>query len=653
MTHTQTIVIIGGGHAGAEAARAASSALLSRSGARVLLVTLDPSRIGAMSCNPANGGLGKGQLVREVDALGGVMGRATDATGIMFKVLNTSKGPAVRGPRVQCDRYAYAAEVQRLVSQMQGVEVVCGEVIRLEVENGVIRGVVLASGAGIVEPDSSAIENALDPLAAPRAIFGNKPTRSIDTACAVKDGLFVPCTACVLTTGTFMAGLMHTGPVTTPGGRVGEGAAGGMSRALRELGFELGRLKTGTPPRLFAPSVDFAGLDAQYSDVPPLWMSDLTTGSTPRLRQVACHITHTTNEAHEVIRANLHRAPMYSGQIDAKCGPRYCPSIEDKIVRFADRPSHQVFLEPEGLHTDELYCNGISTSLPPDVQEIIVHAMAGCEKARILRYGYAVEYDMVWPHQIAATCETHLVQGLFLAGQINGTTGYEEAAGQGILAGLNAARRTVGEQPITFGRDEAYIGVMMDDLVTKTPREPYRMFTSRAEHRLHLRADNADERLTPRGKTFGLVDDTRWNLWESRRESLARLGALMVGGARVQALHMDVSPRAFALEYCPDEELKLVERAITAVRYEPYVQRQRSEVRRMADQERAQIPAWLDPKSVRGLRNEAVEVLHRHRPATFGQASRLSGINPVDLTLLTVAIERQKAIRATDSDMGQ
>ncbi len=391
------IIVIGGGHAGAEAAWAAANL-----GATVAMVTMDPGKIGAMSCNPAIGGLAKGQMVREIDALGGLMGLATDATGIQFRMLNASKGPAVWGPRAQCDKYRYAREVQRLLGTRPEITIIAGTVETIVVEKGRVKGVEVAGAA-------------------------------------------ISCSSVVLTTGTFMRGLMHTGERQTEGGRVNEGAAVGISGALRELGFELGRLKTGTPPRLAAESIDFAGLVLQPGDSEPLPFSDLSPtalagGRFPQQEQRPCHLTHTCEASHQLIRANLHRAPMYNGQIQT-AGPRYCPSIEDKVVRFADRSSHHVYLEPESLDTNEIYCNGISTSLPADVQEFIVRHMPGCERAVILRPGYAVEYDMVWPHQIDATCMTKRVEGLFLAGQINGTSGYEEAAGQGLIAGLNAVRQ--------------------------------------------------------------------------------------------------------------------------------------------------------------------------------------------------------------------
>ncbi len=610
------VVVIGGGHAGIEAAWAAAN--LGRS---VALVTLDPSKIGVMSCNPAIGGLAKGQMVREIDALGGLMGLIADATGIMFKVLNTSKGPAVRGPRAQCDKHAYAREAQRRIASRPNIAVVAGAVERLLVEGGKVRGVVVSCS-----PVSG----------------GEGGQRELIA------------TAVVLTTGTFMRGLMHCGETRSEGGRIGEAAAVGISGALRGLGFELGRLKTGTPPRLRRSTIDWDSLEPQHGDTPPVPFSVLSSPASmpccfPALPQVECRVTRTTPGIHELIRANLHRAPMYSGQIES-VGPRYCPSIEDKVVRFAEREGHHVFLEPESHESDWVYCNGISTSLPRDVQEQIVRAMPGCERAEILQYGYAVEYDMVRPHQIWATGMTKLVEGLFLAGQINGTSGYEEAAGQGLIAGLNAARWSMGLEGVTLGREQAYIGVMMDDLVTKTPVEPYRMFTSRAEHRLLLRSDNAPDRLTPLGRGWGLVDGARWELFEARRAAMAALDAHVDGElVRGEPLRDAVKrPHYRERDLADDcsEVLRACDPRVTAGavatvladrQYAGYIERQRAEVRRQAEMEHRLMPAAVDFGAVRGLRAEARDALRRFRPRTFGQAARLEGVSPADLTLLLVA----------------
>ncbi|MBK7404994.1 MAG: tRNA uridine-5-carboxymethylaminomethyl(34) synthesis enzyme MnmG [Phycisphaerales bacterium] len=611
------VIVIGGGHAGVEAAWAAAN-LLPEPGS-VALITLDPTKIGVMSCNPAIGGLAKGQLVREIDALGGLMGLVADATGIQFKVLNASKGPAVRGPRCQSDKHAYAEEVQRRIASRAEIEVIAGSVARLLVEGGRITGVVVASG----------------------------------------DARVLAARTVVLTTGTFMRGLMHTGESRTPGGRFGEAGATTISESLRELGFELGRLKTGTPPRLRRGSIDWDSLAPARGDDTPSPFSDLSGApSFPRMQQVECRQTHTTAAMHELIRENLHRAPMFSGQIES-VGPRYCPSIEDKVVRFAERDAHGVFLEPESLRDDWVYCNGISTSLPADVQDLLVRAMPGCEHAEIYRHGYAVEYDMVRPHQILATGMTRAVEGLFLAGQINGTSGYEEAAAQGLVAGVNAARLARGEGGWTLGRSEAYIGVLMDDLVTKTPVEPYRMFTSRAEHRLLLRADNAADRLTPIAISLGLLacdglGQERERRFEARRSALesgrVALRRVTLDGVPLDRLIRQDRLDVAGLESSLARELGAVPPGVAStlhaeVRYEGYVVRQQAQVKRHAEIERRSLPEWVDYHDFRPLRTEARQALSRFRPATFGQASRLEGVTPADLTLLAVLVEREKQRR--------
>ncbi|MHC5027081.1 MAG: FAD-dependent oxidoreductase, partial [Planctomycetota bacterium] len=544
-----------------------------------------------------------------------------------------------------------AAEVQRLVSTCPSIDVIAGAVEDLLVEGGAVRGVLLAAGAGVVEPCPDAVDanTAMSERAVP--IYPARPDRPATTPRRlVADSV-------VLTSGTFLRGLMHTGDRRTPGGRVGEKAAGPLSTALQRLGFELGRLKTGTPPRLDRATIRWDDLDVQVGDERPVPFSDLSPdrlegGRFPRVAQTGCRITATTADVHELIRANLHRAPMYDGQIEASSGPRYCPSIEDKVVRFADRDSHHVFLEPESLHTNEVYCNGISTSLPTDVQEHLVHGMPGCENATILRWGYAVEYDMVWPHQIDVTTMTKSIRGLFLAGQINCTTGYEEAAGQGVVAGVNAAHWSVGEEPFTLGREQAYIGVMLDDLVSKTPREPYRMFTSRAEHRLALRADNADVRLTALGRELGLVCDDRFRGYEHRAALLKAVQAgferVMIEGRPLNAYVRrptttieDVQQRlAGAVDADVAANRTIVERSMTETRYAGYIVRQNAELRRRSDADRQRLPEWLDYRAIPGLRSEAIEVMDRFRPATMGQASRLAGVNPADLTLVAVAIRR-------------
>jgi tRNA uridine 5-carboxymethylaminomethyl modification enzyme len=631
------VVVIGGGHAGVEAAWAAANLLPGV--CTVALVTMDPLKIGVMSCNPAIGGLAKGQLVREIDALGGVMGLATDATGIQFRMLNTSKGPAVHGPRAQCDKHAYARAVQKIIASRPEIRVIAGSVDDIVIERGKLAGVIVNDGAGMAM------------LCESRAV--------------------------VLTTGTFMRGLMHTGEAKSEGGRYGEAAAVGISASLRALGFELGRLKTGTPPRLKRSTIDWESLTAQPGDAQPVPFSELSgTGGLcdaapsiarfPVLKQVECRETKTSAATHELIRANLHRAPMYSGQIEST-GPRYCPSIEDKVVRFAEREAHGVFLEPESLEDDWIYCNGISTSLPSDVQDGIVRAMPGCEKAEILRYGYAVEYDMVRPHQILPTGMTRRVEGLFLAGQINGTSGYEEAGAQGLVAGVNAARFVRGEGEWILGRDEAYIGVLMDDLVTKTPVEPYRMFTSRAEHRLLLRADNAPERLTGIAERIGLLSNHELGAQRRARHG-ARVQATQaisnfirlqkidgMTGERLLRAHDqdpdDIAMRLRELEGAPFvSDRGAWSTTVAEIRYEVYLDRQRAEVRRHAEIEHKRIPEEIDFDALPNLRNEARHALTKYRPRTFGQAGRLEGMTPADITLLSVLVHRYVRERSRGSE---
>ncbi|MFG0284461.1 MAG: tRNA uridine-5-carboxymethylaminomethyl(34) synthesis enzyme MnmG [Phycisphaerales bacterium JB039] len=631
------VVVIGGGHAGLEAAWSAAN-LLGETGS-VALVTLDPAKIGVMSCNPAIGGLAKGQLVREVDALGGLMGLIADATGIQFRLLNTSKGPAVHGPRCQSDKLGYAATARAMIAARPEIEVIGGAVEQIVTRKGAVCAVGIRTGDGELRLEAPAI---------------------------------------VLTTGTFMRGLMHTGEQRVPGGRRGEAAASAISDELRRLGFELGRLKTGTPPRLRRASLDWESLPPQWGDPRPQPFSDLTGSSAagaaglcepfPALEQVECRQTHTTPHIHELIGRNLHRAPMYSGQIES-AGPRYCPSIEDKVVRFAHRDSHGVFLEPESLATDWIYCNGISTSLPADVQEAIVRAMPGCQRAEILQLGYAVEYDMVRPHQITATGMTKLVDGLFLAGQINGTSGYEEAAAQGAVAGINAARVARAAEPVTLGRHEAYIGVLMDDLVTRTPVEPYRMFTSRAEHRLLLRADNAAERLTPVAEALGLLDSTdlgrtRIGLARERRRALEALDR-WIDRARVDGVPLDKAMRrpgfgADDLRRLLRSEPELaaapapvLNTALANRQYAPMIERQQAEIRRQQELERRRLPRTIRYDVLAGLRAEAAEALGRFRPETFGQAARLEGVTPADLTLLAVLVGRAGGAGAPASEAAE
>jgi len=598
VTASYDVIVIGGGHAGAEAAWAAS-----RLGAATVLVTMRLDALGRMSCNPAVGGLGKGHMVREVDALGGLMGLVTDAAGIQFRMLNKTTGPAVWAPRAQVDGKAYTAELRRCLEAAPNLGLLEGVVDSIETRAGRVAGVTLADG---------------------RRLKG-------DTV--------------IVTTGTFLRGLMHTGEDRTEGGRVGEPAATGLSDALCALGLELGRLKTGTPPRVHRDSVHYDVLDMQPGDDPPVPFSYLT-GRLSR-QQVPCWITYTNEQTHERIRANLHRAPLFSGQIQS-VGPRYCPSIEDKVVRFADKPRHQVFLEPEGCDNERVYCNGISTSLPRDVQDAMVHSIRGLEEARILQYGYAVEYDFVPTHQIAPSLETRAVGALFLAGQINGTSGYEEAAGQGIVAGINAVCRLRGDDPLILGRDEAYIGVMLDDLITRPPVAPSRMFTSRAEYRLQLRMDNADHRLTPTGRRIGLVCDHRWSRFERKRQDMERLRAIINGishAGRPLREHLrgpafgpaDLT-RVLADRHCDSFSADVVQAVALHWKYEGYLARQQREIDRLRRMENMLIPTDMNLADLVGLRREARESFARVRPRTLGQASRISGISPSDITTLWILL---------------
>jgi tRNA uridine 5-carboxymethylaminomethyl modification enzyme len=630
MSDSFDVIIIGGGHAGAEAAWAASHLLADRGS--VALVTMDPAAIGRMSCNPAIGGLAKGQMVREIDALGGLMGLAIDATGIQFRMLNRSKGPAVQSPRAQADKYKYALKVQQLLRDH------CPNLT-------LIPGIVDRFLTNRPPTDQAQGSQSLGPL--PHI-----------TGVTLESGRTLHARAVVVTTGTFLRALMHTGEKKTEGGRVGEQTARGLSASLTALGFELGRLKTGTPPRLDKNTIDFTALEPQPGDNPPTPFSDLTlsschpvTPSWPPLPQLPMHITYTNEHVHALIRANLHRAPMYSGQILSR-GPRYCPSIEDKIVRFADKDKHQIFLEPEGLDTDEIYCNGISTSLPEDVQIQIIHAIKGLENARVLRWGYAVEYDFSPTHQIDATLQTRLVRGLFFAGQLNGTSGYEEAAGQGLIAGINAALQIRGDAPFTLSRDQAYIGVMIDDLITKTPTEPYRMFTSRAEFRLTLRSDNADQRLTPLAEKIGLATKERTARLHAK---LAAIHTLTTQLKSTRLRQGDNGHSAYDLLRRPDmtieklqqllnENAFLIPRAAPQIwsqveveaKYAGYIQREKESARRMHELESKPIPTTFNFARISELRTEAKQALEKFRPATVGQAGRLEGITPSDLTILMV-----------------
>jgi len=605
------VIVIGAGHAGVEAASAAA-----RLGARTALLTTTCDTVGQMSCNPAIGGVGKAQLVREVDALGGIMGRAIDATGIQFRVLNRSKGPAMHGPRAQADKRLYQLEVKRLVEETANLD------LRQETVEEPLLEKLAAAGPG-------------------------SPAWRI-TGVRVRGDAEYRAAAVVLTTGTFLQAVMHTGEATTSGGRAGEGTTSGVSRSLAAAGFRLDRFKTGTPCRLAARGIDFSALQEQPGDPEPQPFSFLTDAIDQD--QLVCWITRTTPAIHDLIRANLHRAPMFSGQIDSR-GPRSCPSIEDKVVRFADRDSHQLFLEPEGRQTHEIYVNGISTSLPRDVQDAMIRLVPGLERARIMRYGYAVEYDYCPPDQLLPTLESKLVAGLFLAGQVNGTTGYEEAAGQGILAGANAALARAGREGIVLDRAAAYLGVLVDDLVTRGVDEPYRMFTSRAEHRLALRHDNADRRLTPLAARLGLAEPERVVRLEAKLAEIeaarAMLAARKSGGVSLADLLKRPEfgwPEAVAA--APELAAVSTEaaaQAVTDIRYAGYLALDRARLARQQRMHDRLIPAGFDYCQVRHLRAEAREQLARIRPRTLGQAGRVSGITPADLTLVVLALEGRGA----------
>lgn len=607
------VIVLGGGHAGCEAALAAA-----RMGARTLLLTMNLDTIAKMSCNPAVGGVAKGHIVREIDALGGEMGKATDATGIQFRMLNSTKGPAVWAPRAQADKALYQIEMKHRLEKVDNLEIKQGTAEDLIVESHVVKGVI------------------------------------------TKEGIIYYGDNIVLSSGTFMRGLLHIGETNYAGGRAGDQPAVGISGSLERLGLRLGRLKTGTPPRVNKRSIDYSLTEEQPGDEGVKFSFD-DEGIT-RLPQVSCHITYTTEETKKIIQDNIHRSPMYSGKIQG-IGPRYCPSIEDKIVRFSDKERHQVFLEPEGLKTEEVYVNGVSSSLPFDVQYAFIKSIPALRNAQIMRPAYAIEYDYVLSGQVDASLQCKTIEGLFLAGQINGTSGYEEAAAQGLIAGINAANRFLKREPFILTRSESYIGVMIDDLITKTLDEPYRMFTSRAEHRLLLRQDNADLRLRRYGYELGLIDEKRFNRFQEKEKTIQeekiRLSKTFkqVNGKGVSLIQLlcrpDNSYASLMKEY-PNELFDHGDEINLQIelnsKYEGYIERQKIEVTRLSHVEKIVIPENFDFESVSGLRNEARQKLLKTNPLNLGQASRISGVSPADISVLMVALMRHgKDAKAKDS----
>jgi tRNA uridine 5-carboxymethylaminomethyl modification enzyme len=602
--NTFDCIVIGAGHAGAEAAHAAA-----KIGAKTLLVTISKNTIAKASCNPAIGGIGKGQIAREIDALGGLMGLATDATGIQFRLLNRSKGAAVQSPRAQIDKYKYSDFIRGELEKTPNLEIFEGLVAEILTENNQVKGILCT------------------------------------------DGKIFSCRTVIVATGTFLKGIMHIGDKQWPGGRLDEPAANELSDCLRKLGLEVKRLKTGTPPRLDAKTIDYDKTQIQYGDKEPSPFSFMTESVTSK--QVPCWITFTNEKIHKLLRDNLGRAPLYTGQI-VSTGPRYCPSIETKIIRFADKTKHQVFLEPEDADVTTIYCNGISTSVPQDVQEQMIKLMAGTENAKIIHYAYAIEYDYCPAIQLKPSLETKKIKGLFLAGQINGTSGYEEAGAQGIMAGINAAKLISGKEPLVLRRDQAYIGVMIDDLLTREIDEPYRMFTSRAEWRMHLRSDNADRRLTQIGREIGLVDNVRWEKFQqtlaqvetfaeflkNTRKEGKSLWELLKRPDDAANLEMAGLPEVTALGLRGD----VIQSVMTDAKYEGYLIKEQRAVAQLQKIEKLKLPDELDYDKVDHLRAEAKEKLNKFRPATLGQAGRIGGITPADIMIIQIYLRKRHSL---------